>query len=190
LTNANAQPGDALILTKPLGTGVVGTAIKFDRIPPSVAEEAVRSMRTLNRAASEVLNSMPRGLVHACTDVTGFGLVGHSSEMAAASGVTMVIEGTRVPHFEGVLPLVQQNRSGGMASNQDHFGRSVDAGASVSAEILALVYDPQTSGGLLIAVEKESAERLAAALEAAGVLAARIGEVRPSVPGVRVVVRP
>jgi selenide, water dikinase len=190
LTNANAQPGDALILTKPLGTGVVGTAIKFDRIPPSVAEEAVRSMRTLNRAASEVLNSMPPGLVHACTDVTGFGLVGHSSEMAAASGVTMVIEGTRVPHFEGVLPLVQQNRSGGMASNQDHFGRGVDVRASVSAEILALVYDPQTSGGLLIAVEKESAERLAAALEAAGVLAARIGEVRPSVPGVRVVVRP
>jgi selenide,water dikinase len=190
LTNATAQPGDALILTKPLGTGVVGTAIKFDRIPPSLAEEAVRSMRTLNRAASEVLNNMPPGLVHACTDVTGFGLVGHSSEMAAASGVTMVIEATRVPHFEGVLPLVQQNRSGGMASNQDHFGSGVDAGASVSAEILALVYDPQTSGGLLIAVEKESAERIAAALEAAGVLAARIGEVCPSVPGVRVVVRP
>jgi selenide,water dikinase len=190
LTNATAQPGDALILTKPLGTGVVGTAIKFDRIPPSLAEEAVRSMRTLNRAASEVLNNMPPGLVHACTDVTGFGLVGHSSEMAAASGVTMVIEATRVPHFKGVLPLVQQNRSGGMASNQDHFGSGVDAGASVSAEILALVYDPQTSGGLLIAVEKESAERIAAALEAAGVLAARIGEVCPSVPGVRVVVRP
>jgi selenide,water dikinase len=190
LTNANAQAGDALILTKPLGTGVVGTAIKFDRIPPSVAEEAVRSMRTLNRAASEVLISMPPGLVHACTDVTGFGLVGHSSEMAAASGVTMVIEGTRVPHFEGVLPLVQQNRSGGMASNQDYFGSGVDAGASVSAEILTLMYDPQTSGGLLIAVEKGSAERIAAALEAAGVLAARIGEVNPSVRGVRVVVRP
>ncbi len=189
LTNAKAQSGDVLILTKALGTGVVGTAIKFDRIPPSVAEEAVRSMRMLNRAASEVLNSLPPGLVHACTDVTGFGLVGHGSEMAAASGVTIVIEGTRVPHFEGLLPLVQQNRSGGMASNQDHFGSGVDADASVADETLALLYDPQTSGGLLIAVEKEGAGRLSAALETAGVRASRIGEVAPPVPGVRVVVR-
>src|SRR5437016_12986819 len=92
LTNGGARPGDVLFLTKPLGTGVVGTAIKFDRAAPALADEAIRSMRTLNRAAADVLRSLPRGAAHACTDITGFGLIGHGTEMAAASRVPLLIE--------------------------------------------------------------------------------------------------
>src|SRR4051812_916513 len=88
LANSGARAGDVLFLTKPLGTGFVGTAIKFDRIDAALADEAVRSMRTLNRAAAEALHALPRGAVHACTDITGFGLIGHATEMARASGVT------------------------------------------------------------------------------------------------------
>ncbi|PYR02997.1 MAG: selenide, water dikinase SelD, partial [Acidobacteria bacterium] len=80
LTNAGAQPGDILFLTKPIGTGIVGTAIKFDRAPAALVDEAVASMRTLNRAACEALKALPAGAVHACTDITGFGLAGHASE--------------------------------------------------------------------------------------------------------------
>ena len=101
LTNAGAKPGDVLFLTKPLGTGIVGTAIKFDRAEPALAEEAVLSMRMLNRAAAEALQSLPAGAIHACTDVTGFGLIGHATEMARASGVTIVIEAGKVPAFKG-----------------------------------------------------------------------------------------
>ena len=107
-----------LFLTKPLGTGIVATAIKFGRIPPALAspvDEVVESMRTLNRAAAEALQALPAGAVHACTDVTGFGLIGHASEMAAASGVTLAIEVGKVPLFTGVLELAAGNRSGGMA---------------------------------------------------------------------------
>ena len=104
LANAGARPGDVLFLTKPLGTGFVGTAIKFDRVDPALAAEAVLSMRTLNRAAAEALQALPPGAVHACTDVTGFGLVGHATEMARASGVTLTIEAGRLPVFTGSWP--------------------------------------------------------------------------------------
>src|SRR4029077_20969307 len=122
---AGAMPGDVLFLTKPLGTGVVGTAIKFDRITPALAEEAIASMRTLNRAAAEALQTLPAGAVHACTDVTGFGLVGHGTELAAASGVTIEIDAGTVPMFTGVVELARQNRSGGLTSNQEHFSTGV-----------------------------------------------------------------
>src|SRR5204862_2031495 len=89
LTNAGARPGDVLFLTKPLGTGIVGTAIKFDRADAALVEAVVASMRTLNRAAAEALQTLPAGSVHACTDVTGFGLIGHGTEIARASGVTL-----------------------------------------------------------------------------------------------------
>src|SRR5947207_13512491 len=89
LSNAGARPGDVLFLTKPLGTGIVGTAIKFDRVGSALAAEAVRSMQTLNRSAAEALQMLDAGAVHACTDVTGFGLIGHATEMARASGVTI-----------------------------------------------------------------------------------------------------
>ena len=119
LTNGGARPGDALLLTKPLGTGVVGTAIKFDRASPALVDQAVESMRRLNRAAAEALATIDG--VHACTDVTGFGLIGHGSEMAVASRVTFNIRAADVPLFDHVLEIARQNRSGGLAANREHF---------------------------------------------------------------------
>jgi selenide,water dikinase len=190
LSNAGAKPGDVLFLTKSLGTGVVGTAIKFDRVAASVAGEAVQSMRALNRTAAEVLRALPADAAHACTDVTGFGLIGHSTEMATASGVTVVIDAARVPLFDGVIALVGANRSGGLASNREHFEAGVQVDPGVNPDVLSLLFDPQTSGGLLIAAASESADGMAAAMERGGVRASRIGETRASVPGIRVVVRP
>jgi selenide,water dikinase len=190
LSNAGARPGDVLFLTKSLGTGVVGTAIKFDRVSASVADEAVHSMRTLNRAAAEVLQALPADAAHACTDVTGFGLIGHSSEMATASGVTIVIDAARVPLFDGVIALVGANRSGGMASNREHFEGAVQADPGVNPDVLSLLFDPQTSGGLLIAAAAAAADGVAAAMERGGVRAWRIGETRAPQQGIRVVVRP
>jgi selenide, water dikinase len=175
LSNAGAQAGDVLFLTKPLGTGVVGTAIKFDRVSPGLADEAVRSMRTLNRAAAEALQALPAGAVHACTDITGFGLIGHGAELAAASGISLRIDASTVPVFSGVREITRANRSGGMLSNEEHFAHSVKADERIEPDLLALLYDPQTSGGLLIAAAAESADRVAAALDRAGVHAARIG---------------
>ncbi len=189
LSNAGARPGDVLFLTKPLGTGVVGTAIKFDRVPPALADEAIQSMLTLNRAAAEALEALPPGAVHACTDITGFGLLGHGTEMAAASGVTLVINAGQVPMFDGVLKIARQNRSGGMESNQEHYGGAVQADAGIDDDLALLLYDPQTSGGLLIAVNPDFAAAAAGALEAAGVRAARIGHAQPPVLGVTVFVR-
>ena len=189
LTNAGAKPGDVLFLTKPLGTGIVGTAIKFDRADPALAEEAVRSMRTLNRAAAEALQSLPPGAVHACTDITGFGLIGHGSEMARASGVTVVIDAGAVPLFTGVLAIAAQNRSGGMASNRDHFSNGVTVEPDVDAGRETLLYDPQTSGGLLIAARAEAANEVDAALRAAGVAAVRIGSAENRRTSVQIVVR-
>ena len=189
LANAGARRGDALFLTKPLGTGIVGTAIKFDRVDPALAGEAVLSMRTLNRAAAEALLAFP-GAVHACTDITGFGLIGHAFEVARASGVTLTVEAGAVPVFRGVLAITGLNRSGGLGSNEEHFAGSVIVQAGVDPDRQTILYDPQTSGGLLIAVEADSADRLADALTAAGVLAARIGTVGPWRAGAQIVVRP
>jgi selenide,water dikinase len=175
LSNAGARAGDVLFLTKPLGTGVVGTAIKFDRAAPGLVEEAVASMRTLNRAAAEALGALAAGAVHGCTDITGFGLLGHGSEMARASGVTLLIDAGKVPIFGGVREIARANRSGGMLSNQEHFAECVAADEQVDPVLLSLFYDPQTSGGLLIAAAAESADLVADALKRAGVNAARIG---------------
>jgi selenide,water dikinase len=187
IANAGARAGDILYLTKPIGTGIVGTAIKFDRAPAALAADAIASMRTLNRAASEAMRSVEAGVVHACTDVTGFGLIGHASEMAAAAGVTLEIDGGQVPVFTGALDIAAANRSGGMASNREHFSGGVEnRGADPRLELA--LYDPQTSGGLLIAVAEAAAGALGSALQGALVAARRIGRVRPERPGIRVVV--
>ena len=190
LANAGARAGDVLFLTKPLGTGLVGTAIKFDRIDSALAEEAVLSMRTLNRAAAEALQRFPVGAVHACTDITGFGLIGHASEIAKASGVTVTIEAGTVPVFRGVLAIAALNRSGGLVSNQEHFANSVRVDPGVDPDREAILYDPQTSGGLLIAASRDVADAVAQALATAGVPAARIGTVGPAQPGACIVVLP
>ena len=189
LSNAGAKPDDVLFLTKPLGTGVVGTAIKFARISAAAADQAVDSMRTLNRAACEALQTLPAGAVRACTDVTGFGLVGHGTEMAIASGVTIAIDLPSVPLFDGVVALARHNRSGGMASNEEHYGAGVHVAPGVNPDVLSLLFDPQTSGGLLIAAREEQADHVAVTLEGAGVRTSRIGHARPPLPSTRVVVR-
>ncbi len=176
-TNGGAKPGDALILTKPIGTGVIGTAIKFNRASGALVEQAVTSMRTLNKAAAEALATVDS--LHSCTDVTGFGLIGHATEMAEASGVTIAIRASDVPVFDGVLGIVRKNHSGGMESNQSHFGGGVDAAKGVPVEVQDLLYDPQTSGGLLVAIDQIDADRALQTLADAGVTAWRIGAVAP-----------
>jgi selenide, water dikinase len=190
LANAGARDGDVLFLTKPLGTGIVGTAIKFDRVDRALAEDAVLSMRTLNRVAAETLQGLPPGIVHACTDVTGFGLIGHASEMAQASQVTVTLDAARIPMFRGVLEIAGLNRSGGLASNEAHFAAGVAMDPGVDPATQAVLYDPQTSGGLLIAVGGDAADLVAEVLGIAGVTAARVGHVAGPVPGTRIVVRP
>jgi selenide,water dikinase len=182
LTNAGAQPGDVLFLTKPLGTGIVGTAIKFERAPLALVDEAVNSMRTLNRAAAEAIQTLPAHAVHACTDVTGFGLAGHASGMARASGVTLQIEFAAVPFFEGVLDIARANRPGGLATNQAYFS-AVVAGQGANDY---LIYDPQTSGGLLVVVSEDFAEAAGVAFRVAGVRAWRVGTVVPAVPDIHI----
>ena len=176
-TNVGARPGDALILTKPIGTGVVATAIKFNRVSASLVDQAITAMRTLNKAAAEAL--APVDQVHSCTDITGFGLIGHATEMAHASEVTLAIRASEVPFFEGVLEIVRKNHSGGMESNEAHFSAGVDMAKGVPTEVRDLLYDPQTSGGLLIAVDQLEADRTLQVLTDAGVTAWRIGAVLP-----------
>jgi len=189
LTNAGAKAGDLLFLTKPLGTGIVGTAIKFDRASSVLIDDAVRSMRTLNRAAAEALQTLSPGTIHACTDVTGFGLAGHGSEMARASGVTLVIEAKKLPVFNGVLAIASANRSGGMGSNQEHFGEMIQVDPALDGALESLLYDPQTSGGLLIAVSPDAAGAARKALAEANVEASLIGTVEAPAGGFNIVVR-
>ncbi len=185
LTNAGAKPGDVLLLTKPIGTGVIGTAIKFDRAPQSMIDQAVESMRTLNKAAADVLARFND--VHACTDVTGFGLLGHATEMAVASGATLGIEFHAVPVFAGVLDIAGRNRSGGMVSNQDHFSARVRFEPHVPEVYGDVLFDPQTSGGLLAAVAPSVADQVLQALVSAGLPAARIGLVSDRLEAVIIV---
>lgn len=188
-SNSGARPGDVLFLTKPLGTGIVATATKFDRAPAALMAAAVQSMRTLNRAASEALQSLDPGQLHACTDVTGFGLIGHATEMAAGSGVTVEIAARQIPYFDGVMALTPENQSGGLQSNRAHFGGGLETSGEVSEPLLTLLFDPQTSGGLLVAVDPSAAAAAAAALDAAGVQSWRIGEICARSGAIQVVVR-
>lgn len=180
LANRGARVGDALILTKPLGTGIVGTAIKFKRAPDDVLEFAVASMRMLNKAAADVLSTLPD--MHACTDVTGFGLAGHGTEMAIASGVTLEIVAADIPLLKGVLEMAAKNRSGGMATNRLHFAEGIELGPAVSPALSDLIFDPQTSGGLLISLGALQVPQALGALKHAGVAATLIGHVREAGP--------
>jgi selenide,water dikinase len=168
-----------LILTKPLGTGIVGTAIKFGRAPADLIDRAVEQMRTLNKAAAEAIAAtcITEQCVHACTDITGFGLAGHGSEMAAGSNVTIEIDSAAVPIIPGVREIASENLSGGLKTNKEHFGPGVEFAASVDATLRDLMFDPQTSGGLLISVAPEAAGRLAENIEKAGIQATFVGTV-------------
>ena len=177
LTNAGARPGDVLILTKGIGTGVIATASKFDRGNAAALDAAIASMTTLNKGAADVLERLPAGAVHACTDITGFGLVGHASEMATASGCTLEIDAARVPQLSGALSLVRANLSGGAKTNRQHFVERVLFDTAIGSELADLFLDPQTSGGLLLAIDPEHAETALRQLVAVAPAAAAIGRV-------------
>ena len=180
LTNTNARPGDRLILTKALGTGIVGTAIKFGRAPEDLIDRATKQMRMLNKGAAEAIAGVAG--VHACTDITGFGFAGHASEMAIGSSVTLEIDSKALPIIPGVMEIASQNRSGGMKTNEEHFGAGVEF-LTGSGDLLSndtrrdILFDPQTSGGLLISVAAESADSVMANLTKAGIQAYLVGKV-------------
>jgi selenide, water dikinase len=177
LSNAGARPGDALLLTKAIGTGAITTALKFERAPAAAVAAAIESMVTLNRAAAEVLAGLPAGSVHACTDITGFGLAGHAHEMAAASGCTLEILASAVPLLEGARALVQGNIPGGGRTNRQYFGQFVGIDPAADPAVVDLLFDPQTSGGLLLAVDASARSAVETSLSAAGVTVACIGRV-------------
>jgi selenide, water dikinase len=174
-SNATARAGDRLILTKRLGTGIVSTALKQGRASEASVQAATQSMTTLNRQASEIAQGFK---VHAATDITGFGLLGHAREMAVGSKVSLVICASRVGILPGALDYARAGfLPGGLGRNADFISACVDFAESVSQETRNLLYDPQTSGGLLLSIEAEDASRLGAALKQAGIPAEEIGEV-------------
>ena len=176
VTNAGAKPGDVLVLTKPLGTGILSTAFKNDAIGEEEFMEAVRSMTTLNKAASEVMQEVG---VNACTDVTGFSLAGHSYEMASASGVQCRIFASELPFMAGVFEMIEKEFvPGGAYANRRHFGQWLGFKDGVPDVHKMAVFDPQTSGGLLISVGRDKAGILIDGLKKRDVLRAQIvGEV-------------
>jgi AhpD family alkylhydroperoxidase len=158
VTNAAARPGDRLILTKPLGTGVMAFAAQIGRAPEGAPEAAARSMAALNRRASEVMIEFA---AHACTDVTGFGLIGHLAAMASASGVDVEVVCDDVPPLPGVLQCAADGIfSGAVERNRESSGQCVEPDEDVEVAALDLLFDPQTSGGLLIAVAEPDAARM------------------------------
>jgi selenide,water dikinase len=187
VTNGGARPGDAIYLTKPLGTGVITTGIKQEKTPPALAAEVVRIMSVLNRAASEAMMEVG---VHAATDVTGYGLLGHLHEMVAASGVSATVSAAAVPLIDGARELGGAGAvAGGTARNLEWLADKVRWAPEIDEVTRILLADAQTSGGLLIAVAPERAEALEAALRSRRVeTIARIGAVgAPTAPPIAVV---
>jgi selenide,water dikinase len=137
-------------------------------------------MLALNREAAAAFESLPTGEVHACTDITGFGLIGHATEMAVAGDVAFEFDAAAIPLLNGALGLVRGNIPGGSRTNRQHFGSRVEIGPTVPPDVADLLYDPQTSGGLLVAVAPKALDPALAALAAAGVAGAAIGRVVPA----------
>jgi len=168
--NVGVQEGDALILTKPLGTGIITTALKKGKASKESVDEAVAFMTTLNAAASAVMCKYP---VHACSDVTGFGILGHALGIASGSGVTLVIESQKLPIMHRAPRLAEKGYiTGGCKRNRDYLKDKITVEKSLPEGIVEVAFDPQTSGGLLIAVAKRHATKLIEDLQAAGVTAA------------------
>ena len=170
LRNVGVQEGDALILTKPLGTGIITTALKKGKASEESVNEAVKSMITLNAAASQVARKHP---IHACSDVTGFGILGHCLEMASGSGVTLVIESAKMPLLRGAPRLAEKGYiTGGCKRNREYLADKMAIDKSIREGLVEVALDPQTSGGLLLAVSKRFAPKLLDDLHAAGIVQA------------------
>ena len=180
LANAGARPGDALIFTKALGTGVISTAIKKGKAEPKWIDAAVQSMTTLNKRAAEIITSN-EFRVHAMTDVTGFGLIGHAREMALASNVGLQIFSANIAILPGALECIRSGYiPGGLTANREFAECLVGYEVTVRPEFRTLLFDPQTAGGLLIAAAGEDKIALLDALQAGGVAARHIGDVTES----------
>jgi selenide,water dikinase len=176
LTNAKAVAGDRLILTKPLGTGIISTALKGGMASEGALRKIVESMVALNREASDWMRTFG---AHACTDITGFGFIGHALEMATASKIGMVIRSENIPIFPEAMEYARLGLvPGGAYSNRQYFSCRVEMGSHVSPPLIDLLYDPQTSGGLLISLPADEAERLVTTLRKRGIVdASVVGEV-------------
>ena len=172
--NSGAQPGDAVLLTKPLGTGIITAGIKCEKAPPAASEAAIRWMLQLNSHALEIMRGLP---IHSVTDVTGYGLLGHAWEMAVASDVTLAFQAAAIPVMDGVKELARQGiLPKAVESNRRYVKRDVVWGSATefSQEVM---FDPQTSGGLLVCLPEAAAKSLSARLKERGYLGAQIGTV-------------
>jgi len=172
VTNSNAQPGDVLVLTKPIGTGAINTAVKLGKVRPETEAAAVAAMQISARDASK---AMVTANANSCTDVTGFGLLGHAFEMAKASEVTFVIDSETISLLPDVIELIGQGMlTRGDKNNRVYVGETVIISENVTGEMISALYDPQTAGGLLISVSKQGADEIMNAVEGAVI----IGDVR------------
>jgi selenide,water dikinase len=176
LANSGARPGDRLVFTKAIGTGVISTAIKRQKADFAWTRGAIRSMITLNKTAAEIVTD---GFdVRGMTDITGFGLIGHARELARGSGVSLRLFASKVPLLEGALECVRRGYvPGGLKANRGFAEGCVEYASTVPEDLRTLLYDPQTAGGLLISVAAADCDRLVEKLVAAGVCAREIGEV-------------
>ena len=175
ITNAGARPGDRLVLTKPLGTGILATAIKARLLSGEVEKEAIRWMATLNKDAAEAMQAVG---VHACTDITGFGLLGHALEIAVMSDVEIQLWASRVPLLSSVRDMANMGMiPAGSFANRNYCENSVTVEKGVDALLVDCMADAQTSGGLLIAVPEKHAEALHTELEQRGILHPEVGQV-------------
>ena len=188
--NVGAQANDALLLTKPLGTGVISTAIKKERASGASIEAAIASMSRLNRVAAETLHEVEKKTgqrsIHAVTDVTGFGLLGHAREMALGDpasslpAVSLEFNWHAVPLLSGALEAAREGLiPGGLKNNREFLRDCIGFAPEIPEENRALFFDPQTSGGLLVAIAEEAAESALAMLRENGIQAAHIGRVLP-----------
>jgi selenide,water dikinase len=187
IMNNGAQVGDKLILTKPLGTGIISTALKGGEASEQAVARSVNSMTTLNKKASELMLTVD---VHACTDITGFGLLGHACEMIESTDVSMIIHPDAVPYFPEAKEYAEMGMvPGGTTRNRDFRLKMVEIDKNVFKVMVDILFDPQTSGGLLMAVPAADAEPLLKKMHRAGIKsAAIIGEVVAKPKG-RIVVR-
>ena len=176
-SNAGALPGDVLVLTKPLGNGILATAAKNDHIGPETFAPAIKSMATLNKYARD---AAIKTRVHACTDITGFGFIGHAAEMAEAGGCTLTFTAKDIPLFDGVYDLAEKGIiPGGAKRNEEYLSPKVNFADTVPPALRSIMYDPQTSGGLLLSVPEADLDALMGNMAVAGVEAAVVGCVRP-----------
>lgn len=177
VTNSGAKPGDVIFLTKPLGTGLITTGIKRGKVSDDLAMTAIRSMAALNRTAAEL---MINHSAHAATDITGYGLLGHAYEMASGSNVSIRIDAQSLPLLPDVLMLAELGMiPGGANDNRAYLQSFVSVASSVDKHLEAVMYDPQTSGGLFIALPESHADAFQNDASSTGLLAARIGRVEP-----------